>query len=945
MMSKQILNYLKKLAPVVFFFVIGLVIHLISFKFQTGYIINGGDIDYPLNSSLELFRSFHLWTGEALGAPEFFAISKLFLLLPKLFFELFISQDWLVNIFYFSFFRSLPGIGMYYLLKDFKWNRLTIWVGSLFFMLNTYIYLRSQFPQPHLILAYAIAPFLVLLIKKLFEGKLNPYYASGIFAFMMVSISRTANIYLLHWILTPLISILLVLSGQIEYKIKNTSFVIFFALSLFLNLVIFSGFIGSGLNYLDINKNSTLTEYRDDSIKISSDYKLVDGYSGFGSYAWTNNLSEVKAGDHNFPILSNFSKTTLLILSFIPIIIALIFGSFSLRKGWILGLLTIGLGILINGYGVQTASIYSFLSTSIPLFKDFFRDSWTYWSMPYFFLVSILLAASFKDLVLKKFTDFFNAKFLTLLPVLISIFVLVFIFYIFPGKAINPAWITKMPYGYLEMADYLEKNLQGEKVLALPITEHVYGYTYYNWKYAGPDPIHKLANVNYIDKYYNQILSKNQVDKLEELVEPNPEKLNDFLYSTQTNYILFRKDFLSLPDYSNAKVLEYQNILNNFDCWKIVSEFGDLALYKNICGDNSIRKEVQVSSKIIYGGLKCNYGINVDKYLKGTAVCGMEPKENNISLHNSVIEFKNIDKSYSYNLSSYESSLISNNNFSKGLWNNGERYTCDPDDPIANDFTINKINNGIQLQGGQKICIFEPIKNNIIKTGGLLKVQYSGNANSPIRYCIFSIKDNFCLEKGTFGIIDESLNTFSSTSSSTGTRTDYVYLKNVSDYKYKDNLFLYLYFNDSKDSQYSQIVNQVEFVTLPEGIDKEVSNSNENGKYLDLKTSENLVFKKVEVLNNPSGNYVLSYNTNSNNQWKLIGLNKKNEIVDFSENKLVTYGYANGWYIENIEKYSNFYIIYIPQLIFVIGLTLTIWIYFVYIVIYIKGKFQKKSLV
>ena len=105
-MKRKILNLLKKFAPLAVFLGISLAIHLIAYKGQWGQLINGGDIDYPINIGLEIKRSLYVWSGEALGVPEFFAVSKLFLLLPQLIIQMLVRSITLTNFLYFTVLRA-----------------------------------------------------------------------------------------------------------------------------------------------------------------------------------------------------------------------------------------------------------------------------------------------------------------------------------------------------------------------------------------------------------------------------------------------------------------------------------------------------------------------------------------------------------------------------------------------------------------------------------------------------------------------------------------------------------------------------------------------------------------------------------------------------------------------------------------------------------------------
>ena len=240
--------------------------------------------------------------------------------------------------------------------------------------------------------------------------------------------------------------------------------------------------------------------------------------------------------------------------------------------------------------------------------------------------------------------------------------------------------------------------------------------------------------------------------------------------------------------------------------------------------------------------------------------------------------------------------------------------------------------------------MFEPVMNSNIGKGGILKVTYSNNSTQSIRYCIFGLKDNFCYFSGVLGEDSQSDGIITRREESFGYVTDYVYLKNIDRYKDKNDMSLYLYLNDEKEKIFSIDIKEVRFVTLPLSYSGQVVDgiNLDRGKNLDL-TIKNYVWgSQVSWSKDAVGNYVVSLNQNKNAQWRLIGIRNNKTVTDLSSQELTTYDYANGWYVKNIESYDSLIIVYIPQIIYMIGLFATLWIYLVYLAFWIWGLVFKR---
>ncbi|WKZ31322.1 MAG: alpha-(1-_3)-arabinofuranosyltransferase family protein [Candidatus Dojkabacteria bacterium] len=929
------------------FFGISLGIHLIALQGRFDGIINGGDIDYPIDPLLELKRGLSVWSNEALGVPEYFPLSKIFLTLPQFLILQVVRSDYWTNYIYFTLLLALSGFFMYLLLKKLGFKRHALWIGALYFMLNTFVFLRFQFPQPHLRYAYMALPLLVYIAVRVSDKSMKLYTGIGIFALIMMAISRTANMYLLYWLLVPLIVYLLAYVRLVKIKVKFTSLLLFYGLSLALNAVVLFSYLGMQLSYADISQNSVLEFYREDAIRFAADYKIHEVIGGFGSYAWTHNLSKIFPGDHNFTVLAYVSRTVLWVLAIIPVVYALITNFRGRRIALVV--VAIIFAILATSYGQPFGEIYADTLGKLPIYSDFFRDSWTYWSMPLFFILSIMLAFSFKDKLslshLKKMDKNFASSFIKYQVILVMIVGFV-VMYISPGYAINPAWVNAIPYGYRETAQYLNENAKGERVLPLPLSKHIYGYTYYEWGYAGPDIMRRMADVGYTDKYFNQIATNKTVSMLEGIIEPQPETLNEFLYRTQTNWILLRKDFVDLPhEYSNERALQFEEILNNFECWQKVSEYEKLSLYENKCGDHA-KSDIQVSKNYVYGDSKCYQGIPLDQYYEDSSVCGSNPKNDNFEIERDLLRINNENETTRLDLEDGEYDLLENYDFKNGLWNEGDLYTCDPDDSEALRIeTSERRAGGVTIESdGQKVCIFEPIINENIGSGAMLKIKYKSNNSDPMRYCIFGLTDDYCYilgnmdEKDREGIIVKGEN-------EGDFNVDYLYIDNLASYSEKEDMYLYMYFNDSRTRDFNIEIDELRFISTPAQFADQFEPSDvyDEDSIGSVKVSERLGGSLKVWNSDANGDVLVSFNQRYDDQWLLLGWNKEFMPKVVVADHVESYQYANGWLVKSVEKYDRLGIVYIPQLVYAAGILITAWIYLMYVGISVWGKLGSKK--
>src|SRR6185436_19781107 len=102
--------------------------------------------DYFINPFLELSRSITLWSNNGLGVPQYLPYVSFIHAFPAAILNSIINNAAVVSFMYFVTLFSLSGYFMYLLLRYFKIPQFAIWIGSIFFMLNPFVFMRYHTP-------------------------------------------------------------------------------------------------------------------------------------------------------------------------------------------------------------------------------------------------------------------------------------------------------------------------------------------------------------------------------------------------------------------------------------------------------------------------------------------------------------------------------------------------------------------------------------------------------------------------------------------------------------------------------------------------------------------------------------------------------------------------------------------------------------------------------
>lgn len=948
------------------FWIISLVLHLHAKGWSFDNMINGGDTDYFINPILEFSRGFSFWSRESLGTIRYFPLSRFFLTFPAVVFNFLFENNNIVNLLYFTTLFTLPGIFMFELLSHLKLKRFAVWVGAIFYMINIYIYMKYQFPVPHLHLAYACFPLALSVFIKSFDGSLNYYWGMGIFSVILMAISRAASSYLLYWSVVPVVALLINYAGLTKAKYSFKKLFLFFIVVFILNSVVWVSYVASSGAFEEFETSALTTIYREQSKINSQKYNLFDVMAGFGQQAWVEQLSDVRPGYQAYSFIGNLPLNYLRFLAFVPILFACLAN--IKKRVWILVLFAVSLAVMATGYGQPFGRVYNFLFDNLPVYRDMFRDMWTYWSMPYFMLISILLANGFDAVKGVKLKEKWDSK---LFPVIIKVSIIscwlisITLLTIVPNKLVSSAWIVNIPDEYYQTAEFINSKTDLGNVLLLPMTEHPYGYTDFDWGYTGPDVLRNLSRAGFIDKYFNPVAPASYIQQIEKLNTNAGEMdiLEDFLKRTDTDLLVLRKDLLTPVDTLRAE--KWIDKIAGNRCFAEVLENDNHLVFEYRCSDFS--NYLSNGDKTHLGNIACEDSIMGEDTVISRGFCGeLKPDISTISIAESslrfypsqerfVEEFSDINESekadldieisddaFILDISEGKRDLVENWSLNSEMWNGESLQTCNPfDGDVSTGIRKIKTSDGMKfILDKKQACVYQKIITSGDFSKAILAVKHD-NKNVSTRYCIFSEGSNTCISQGAIydPQISSNSNVYSEYNEAEDMYTEYLFIDSIPDLDEEQNIWLYMYFNTNLEEDVEIDIDQIRLLTFPEykiiNPEKTASNRELTPDY-DLET-----FVTLKNVGLDTG--VFTYGQNYTDQWLLLGKEKDGGWSIISEERIKTFDFANGWRIEEDKDYEKVYLIFRPQIYYLIGIAVNMWIFFIYLVVAFIGKtFSKK---
>jgi hypothetical protein len=798
------------------------------------------------------------------------------------------------------------------------------------------------------------------------------------FALVMLVLSRLANLYFLYWFLIPLIAFLLNYADVLDIKLTIKKLFQFYLLGLILNIVILITYMASSLDYSKTESNFLMEYYSDGAIEIARKYKLYEIITGIGSAAWVYELTEEVPGYQAFSILDYIPKTTITLLAGIPVLFTFL-KNLQKKKIPILLILVL-MAVLATGFGSPFGDLYEDAFANIPVYRDLFRDTWTYWLIPYFGILGVMfgLALNKTKIFGDKNTFLGKFSFTIEVPVILAVIILDIILFVWPGKLVNQAWFVEVPQEYYTAAETISKDYSDKNILALPLTNHVWGSTFYDWGYAGPDVLRQMANFPYVDKYFNIVAPEDYVRKLERLKTPDEEHLRDFLMETRVSYVLMRDDLEKEIDVDRMK--EWKNIFEDNSCFQLVEDFEGLELYKYKCFDNSYSSDSLLGNSSFHNGNKvCDDSFFMGEDSNNREVCRvLEPNIENINVEKNKIEYelpswrsfegyiggiediepgvisfnkqdianlvdKDSDREsvliHSNNMieidiDGYDGALFEENDFEKGAWTPNNIGTCDAEDlgDAGIEGWVNDEGNFQLNTDESQVCISNKVSDTVLDTSGLLVIEYEASSNQNIKYCLFNRVESECYYIGEIDSdVEPVLLDYDEQDEEGDLKKAKVLFKDLSLLQ-RDEFELFLYFNHEHEDSYEIELEKIRFVEFPQELGNiEIRSKNFERGDIDVEEPKTRFGNSIRIYNNSfseEDELLITDRKNYNSQWVLIGIHKdgifKSQFID---ERVKVNGYANGWIVKEGSEYNRYMLIYYPQIIFVVAIVLTLWGY------------------
>ncbi len=966
-MKQKYHKLFRTVSPLFLFLLISFLLILKSNGFSFTGIINGGDTDWFVYPILELKDSLAAIKFDSFGIHEYFPFVRAIFALPAWLIYLVTRSPGFTNWIYFIFLFALPGYSMYLLSSslDHKWY--SKWIAALFYMLNPFVYFRFHTPMIHIQCAYFMLPLLVLLFIHIVGDKKNFKYIV-LYAFGFVSIFSTFNLFAVYMVLVPAVSLILMKQHDIKIEISKRQLITFGLIMILFNAVSFATLSTSILNYQSDYSDLALVEaYRDENTMISSNYNMLSTFGGYGTYAWNYNLYDEQPGVQAYSILGSASKSLLIIvgaaLPFFAILLSI--G----KKRWTFIPFIPVLVFLMTGFGAPLGGLYEGLFSRIPIYLDIFRDSWGYWGMVYMFILSLMVGVGLTE----------NSRSNKLAyGIIFGAFyaISIILFFINPGSLINRSWFVKIPQSYYEVANRLTNEYKEESVLALPLTDHSFGYTYYNWGYGGPDVLSKMADVRFIDKYLYSIATYDYIENLDKLSEPNEETLLEFVQSSGVEAIVLRKDLVKESDQENMS--KWVDILNDGSCFTEQLNTDELVVYDVEC---STETGLAVQSSVCtIGNITSIDGALVDSGSASKTFFPLCSDIYSLSLEKAepyifqsslryLLETNGTERFFPQNDTELSIKINDLPVEDKELYLTGEKIvyidvsdlvmyrdptfidtgssdnlvqTCSKEDNCTIKSVVSS--SGIRTVSslGQQICFYKKIAKDT-ESGStiLMSLKYKSEDPVDISYCLLSRIIGKCVREGSFTeteIWDYRERTRKYQKEVAGWTESYVMISGIEQYS-RGDLTLYTYMDRGNNLPYQVFLDSIVTVQIPESLssvrlfEKNVKNDITNVRFTGTRgfyKISDFDAKNIVMLRQLYGESWLIFGVQSG---KLLP-----EVIS-EENHAKCLGMFNCWYIS--DNYDSLFVIYLPQLLYWTGLIVSFWGIVVFA--YVNKRSKKKS--
>ncbi len=985
---KRLIEY-KRHVPVIFIFILGLV-PLLWFFNKGNVLINGVDTNFPLNPLLWFQRRFFVWnnivnTGQDFSSGTSGMFFHLIQTIPFLLgFSLHFAE--LISL---LFWFSLITLSSYLLSKLLfpknNWARLTL---VILYTFNIYLFNTWENVKVSNLSLYVALPLvfwiLFSLSYRLFSFRKGFLYLVGL-AVIASGTGINPAYFSILILAIVLFGVIFGLGHLKDGRAKSVVTASFLALAVVIGVNLF--WILPLAHHLISQGVSELSGigYADWLNSLSKDTSLVNVMRLQGAWDWYVQDS------YGMPIylpytLNYFYKLPFIVFSFIPPVLAfvsLIFINKGKKDWYLFAAVLMLLGIFFGcGSHPPTGSLYLYLSKHLPMFS-FFRSPW--------YIFTPLLTVSYSILIgllVERATLFFKGKLQLLLKFVFLVFWVSYFLYNYPlitGKIFRPgrddSYFVKFPDYLWQARDYLVKKSQSSdlgRIITYPDDQ----LETFTWGYRGTDSILGLfsdvefvspsftaeseSSTKILDTFYekikdseyetakgllpflgvNTIFVKRDVTTNshipEELISESQDKsiIGKWVFINGNNLTakIFSPHYL-YADYSNFEAMLGASSALPFKS-VVVTSLGDKEVEKVNLKESSLYLNQALPLEINDLSTNQNKNFTFEISQRGTYKIyiekrGLEPKQIALKLDSNMLsEYQNFDD--------YIIFVIYN--LYKGKHTLNIKFPPTGDQLIKNDLSSQLFQGDLRS---------EDLPSDKLNT---ITVYNSGTDDKNISFNVrdFSTKYSYLLEfdykyfYGNSPVID-----FVQFSSRSFISDNIEKLDNSLDWKHMSFLFnpfkidselqvnLKVPGSASGDSSKTFIEN----IVLERVYDNQVFILAQEQKPLN---APDLVFHKIspvkysiEVPKSNSEGYIIAFLEKYSRDWKLSSQDSILKGVYFPH--FMINGYANAWYIPKGKDGQVFILYYRPQMLFNLGMTLSVLIILLSTGVNLYARFRPKK--
>lgn len=484
------------LSEIVFPLILALVVLLLCFKnFSSGTWLTGWDNLHPeFNLKLDISRHISgIWQeyqdlGLLAGKAHVADLPRVLFLLP---FSYFLPAQLLRYLWTFSM-LLFGTLGSYYLiskvfLKEKNGAGLAGFCGALFYLLNLATVQYFYVPYESFTTFFGFLPWFTFFALRYFSSGLK----KDLIFFLAVSVLGTPSFYVQTIFIVYLIFLgVFILETILESRLTGILrsiklvFVTFSVNSFWLLPIIYLSLTHAGITSLSkINSIATPeTQLMNQARGNFSDIAMLKGY-------WFDYYDFKPDGkfDYLYADWIEYLKNPMIgylgLFLFGSVVAGLVFGIFNknVRFRFALPILLVICYIMLATVNPPFGGIYKFLTDTIPLFSEFFRNVFTKWSG-----VASLVYAVGIGVFINSIIRFFG-KFKSLsAPIIAALIFAVFAvtWPVFDGKLIYKSMRLNLPKEYFEMFNYFNSQPVEDRIAFFPL-HTFWGWNYYDWEGNG----------------------------------------------------------------------------------------------------------------------------------------------------------------------------------------------------------------------------------------------------------------------------------------------------------------------------------------------------------------------------------------------------------------------------------------------------------------------------